>query len=85
MKEGKTYSIGTVASMVGIPKCQLRQWCDRYLPHIHWIRIGQFQVHRRFTRQDVELIRRIKEYRRQGFTLATAVKQARQDLDDGKE
>ena len=85
MNEDKTYSIGTVANTIGIPKYQLRQWCDRYLPHIHWIRIGQFQVQRRFTRQDVELIRRIKEYRRQGFTLATAVKQARQDLDGGKE
>ena len=85
MKEEKTYSIGTVASIVRIPKYMLRQWCDRYLPDIHWIRIGQFQVQRRFTGQDVELIRRIKEYRRQGFTLVAAVKQARQDLDSGKE
>jgi len=84
-QEDKTYSIGTVASMVRIPKYLLRQWCDRYLPHIHWIRIGQLQVQRRFTGQDVELIRRIKEYRRQGFTLDVAVKQARQDLDGGKE
>ena len=44
MKEEKTYSLGTVASMVGIPKYMLRQWCNRYLPDIHWIRIGQFQV-----------------------------------------
>ena len=85
MEEDKSYSIGAVARMVGIPEYKIRQWCDRHLPDIHWIRIGQFQVQRRFTGQDVELIRRIKEYRRRGFTLDAAVKQARQDLDGGKE
>ena len=85
MKEEKTYSIGTVASMVRIPKYMLRQWCDRYLTHIKRIKIGEFQFQRRFTGQDIELIRRIKEYRQRGFTLGAAVTQARQDLDGGKE
>jgi DNA-binding transcriptional MerR regulator len=76
-----TYSIGAVAGMVGIPNYRLRQWCDRYLPEIQKIKVGQFQVQRRFTGRDVELIRRIKEYRRQGFTLGAAITQARQDLD----
>lgn len=84
-EEDRTYSIGTVAKMAGVPKYKLRQWCDRYLPHIKRIRIGEFQFQRRFTGQDIDLIRRIKDYRRQGFTLDAAVTQARQDLDGGKE
>jgi len=84
-EEDRTYSIGTVAKMVGVPKYKLKQWCDRYLPHIKRIAIGEFQFQRRFTGQDVDLIRRIKDYRRQGFTLGAAIAQARQDLDGGKE
>ena len=71
--------------MVGVPKYKLRHWCDRYLPQIQRIKIGEFQFQRRFTGEDIELIKSIKEYRRKGFTLDAAVSQARQDLDGGKE
>jgi len=84
MEQDRTYSIGRVANMVGVPKYKLRHWCDRYLPEIQKIDIGNMQ-HRRFTGEDIELIRRIKEYRRKGFTLDAAVTQARQDLDGKKE
>ena len=73
------YSIGTVANMVGIPKYKLRHWCDHYLTHIQKIDIGDTQ-HRRLTEEDVELIRGIKEYHQEGFTLEAAVKNARKDL-----
>lgn len=75
----KTFSIGSVAKMVGIPKYKLRNWCDRYLTHIQKIDIGDTQ-HRRFTEGDVKLIQRIKEYRQHGFTLEAAVENARKDL-----
>jgi DNA-binding transcriptional MerR regulator len=84
-EEDKTCSLGAAAKVAGIPGYMLRQWCDRYLHHIKRIKIGEFQFQRRFTGQDIELIRRIKEYRRTGFTLGAAVTQARQDLDGGKE
>jgi DNA-binding transcriptional MerR regulator len=84
-EEDRTYSIGTVSKMVGVPKYKLRHWCDRYLPHIKRIRIGEFQFQRRFTGQDIDLIRTIKGYRRKGFTLGAAAIQARQDLEGGKE
>jgi len=77
-----TYSIGTVAKMVGLPKYKLRHWCDHYLPHIEKIDIGDTQ-HRRFTEEDVELIREIKENRQKGFTLEAAVENARKDLTAG--
>jgi DNA-binding transcriptional MerR regulator len=84
-EEDKTYSIGAVSKVVGVPKYKLRQWCDRYWPHIQRIRIMEFQFQRRFTGQEIELISRTKEYRRRGFTLGAAVTQTRQDLDGGKE
>ena len=84
-EEENTCSLGAAAKMAGIPGYMLRQWCDRYLHHIKRIKIGEFQFQRRFTGQDIELIKRIKEYRRKGFTLGAAVTQARQDLEGRKE
>jgi len=85
MEEDRTYSIGRVANMVRVPKFKLRQWCDRYLPEIQKIKVGELMVQRRFTDRDVELIKRILAYRNRGFTLEAAIRQARQDLDGGKE
>ena len=70
--------------MVGVPKYKLRHWCDRYLPEIEKIDIGDMQ-HRRFTESDIELIKKIKAYRDRGFTLDAAISQAREHLDGGKE
>jgi len=76
MEQDRTYSIGRVANMVGVPKYKLRHWCDRYLPHIQKIDIGDMQ-HRRFTDKDIELIKSIKAYRDRGFTLEAAIENAR--------
>ena len=76
MEEHKTYSIGKVANLVGVPKYKLRHWCDRYLPEIEKIDIGEVQ-HRRFTDRHIELIKKIKAYRDRGFTLEAAIENAR--------
>jgi DNA-binding transcriptional MerR regulator len=76
-----TYSIGQVANEVGIPKYKLRHWCNRYLAHIQKIEIGSSR-HRRFTKEDIELSRKIKEYRDKGFMLETAVEKAREELTE---
>ena len=76
----KTYSIGQVANMVGLPKYKLRHWCDTYLPHIQRIQIGETQSQRRFTEADVDLMQKVKEYREKGFMLNAAIKQAKKDL-----
>ena len=55
MEEQRTYSIGKVANLVGVPKYKLRHLCDRYLPEIQKIEIADMQ-HRRFTDRDIELI-----------------------------
>ena len=78
-----TYSIGAVSKLTGIEKYKLRNWTDRYLTHIQKIKIGNTQ-HRRFTEEDIELIKKIKEYRRKGFMLNVAVENARQDIIEVK-
>ena len=84
MGEYRSYSIGTVARKVRVPKYKLRHWCDRYLPEIQKIDVGESQ-HRRFTDTDIELIKTIKAYRDRGFTLEAAISQARENLAGGKE
>jgi DNA-binding transcriptional MerR regulator len=83
MERGKTYSIGRVANMVGVPKYKLRHWCERYLREIEKIDIADMQ-HRRFADKDIKLIKKIKAYRDRGFTLEAAISQAREDRDGGK-
>jgi DNA-binding transcriptional MerR regulator len=76
MEQNRTYSIGKVANLVGVPKYKLRHWCDRYIPEIQKIDIGDSQ-HWRFTDRDIELIKKIKTYRDRGFTLEAAIENAR--------
>ena len=78
-KTRKTYSIGQVANEVGIPKYKLRHWCNRYLTNIEKLEIGSSR-HRRFTETDIELIRKIKGYRENGYVLKMAVEKAREEL-----
>jgi DNA-binding transcriptional MerR regulator len=70
-KKDITFSIGAVAKIVGIPKYKLRNWCDRYLTHIQKIEIGNTQ-HRRFTEEDVKIIKRIAQLMKDGHTLKSA-------------
>ncbi|MGD8448432.1 MAG: MerR family transcriptional regulator [Desulfobacterales bacterium] len=48
---GKTYSIGTVVRMTGVPKYKLRDWCDGHLTHVKRIPVGN-SSYRRFTEED---------------------------------
>jgi DNA-binding transcriptional MerR regulator len=48
---GKTYSIGTVVRMTGVPKYKLRDWCDGHLTHVKRIPVGNSR-YRRFTEED---------------------------------
>jgi DNA-binding transcriptional MerR regulator len=83
MEQQRTYSIGSVAIMMGVPKYKLRHWCERYLPYTQKIDIGNMQ-HRRFTGKDSEWIKTIKGYGDGGFTLDAAISQAREHLDGDK-
>ena len=68
----KTYSIGTVARMTGVPKFKLRDWCDRHLTDVKRIPVGR-SSHRRFTEEDVLIVDKIKRMIADGMTLRAAV------------
>ena len=70
-----TYSIGVVSRLTGIEKHKLRNWCDRYLAHISKIEIGNTQ-HRRFTEEDVKIIKRIDQLMKGGHTLKSAAEKS---------
>ena len=70
-----TYSIGAVSKMTGIEKYKLRNWCDRYLTHIQKIEIGNSQ-HRRFTEEDIQIIKRIDQLMKDGHTLKSAAEKS---------
>ena len=74
-KTDKTFSIGAVAKIVGIPKYKLRNWCDRYLTHIQKIEIGNTQ-HRRFTEADIQIIKRVDQLMKGGQTLKSAAEKS---------
>lgn len=80
-KTDKTYSIGAVSKMTGIEKYKLRHWCNRHLPHIQKIDIGGTQ-YREFTKQDIALINKIKEYRAKGYMLKVAIEKAREEMTE---
>ena len=75
----KTYSIGDVERMTGVTQRQLRRWEGRHFPEPERIVCGD-RAYRRYTQRDVELVRKIKEYTDQGFTLAAAAKFAKQEV-----
>jgi len=81
-KTDKTFSIGAVAKIVGIPKNKLRNWCDRYLTHIQKIEIGNTQ-HRRFTEADIKIIKRIDQLMKDGHTLKSAAEKSIKQYKEG--
>jgi DNA-binding transcriptional MerR regulator len=76
MEKDRTYSIGDVSKLTGITKRQLRNWesVGHILPPIRII-YGERQ-YRRFSEEDLSLIRAIKANLDQGYTLKAAVARA---------
>ena len=76
--ESKTYSISSVSEMTGVSKNRIREWHDKgLLPGLQTIPVGT-RHHRRFTEDDIRIIRKIDEYQRQGFVLRVAAEKAGQ-------
>lgn len=74
--ENKTFSISSVSEMTGVSKNRIREWHDKgLLPNVQWIPVGS-RNHRRFTEGDINLIKKIDEYQKQGFVLRVAVEKA---------
>jgi DNA-binding transcriptional MerR regulator len=67
-----TYSIGDTSKMTGVSQKQIRNWEARgYILEAERIVCGE-RAYRRFTQDQVNVIREIKEYLDQGYTLKHA-------------
>ena len=72
----KTFSIGDTAKMAGATQKQIRHWeASGFIPLAERLVCGE-RSFRRFTMDDVETIRKIKDYLDEGFTLSSAVNKA---------
>jgi DNA-binding transcriptional MerR regulator len=72
----KTFSIGDTAKMTGATQKQLRNWeASGFIPLAERLVCGE-RAYRRFTMDEVETIRKIKDYLDEGFTLSSAVNKA---------
>jgi DNA-binding transcriptional MerR regulator len=75
-----TFSIGDSAEMAEVSQRQIRDWEARdYIPKAQRLICGE-RAYRRFTMEQIEIIKKIKEYQDQGFTLQAAARKAKQAL-----
>ena len=74
------FSIGDTAKMTGVTQKQIRNWEARgYIPEAYRVVCGE-RAYRYFTADQIEIIRKIKGYLDQGYTLAHASKMARNKI-----
>ena len=72
----KTYSIGEAARICGVTEKQIRHWEERELiPAPQRVICGK-RSYRQFTEEGFKLIRRIREYLDEGYTLPVAANKA---------
>ena len=75
MKTQQTYSIGETSAMTGISQRQLRDWEGKYIPEPIRISMGE-RLFRRYTSDDIRLLKTIQADLEKGFTLSAAAKNA---------
>ena len=78
-----TFSIGDTSEMTGVSQKRIRFWESRgYIPEAARSVCGE-RAYRRFTQQQVDAIKKIKEYLDQGYSLLAAANRAKQALREG--
>jgi hypothetical protein len=81
----KTYSIGEAARICGVTEKQIRHWEEKnHIPKAQRVICGE-RSYRQFTETDFNLIRKIREYLDEGYTLSTAAKKAAEEISTRKE
>jgi MerR family transcriptional regulator, global nitrogen regulator len=79
------YSIGETAKICGVSERQIRHWEDKqHFPKLDRVICGK-RTYRQFSEADFTLIRRIKHYLDEGYTLAAASKKAGEGIINKKE
>ena len=74
--EQRTYSIGEAGRLCGVTEKQIRHWeAKNHIPTAPRVICGE-RSYRQYGEEDLELIRRIKGYLDEGFTLSAAAKRA---------
>ena len=72
----KTYSIGETARLCGVTEKQIRHWEEKHhIPNAQRVICGE-RSYRQFTEEEFKLIRKIKEYLDEGYTLSVAAMKA---------
>jgi len=79
MEKRTTFGIGDTARMAGVSQKQLRHWEGLYIPQPERVVYGM-RAYRRYSQEQVNLVRRIKTFLDQGFTLKTASEKARSEI-----
>ena len=73
----ETFSIGETARLTGVSEKQLRNWeRSKYIPELDRITYGDV-AYRRFDTEQVRLIKEIKRYLDEGYTLSAAARMGR--------
>ncbi len=71
-----TFGIGDTATICGVTKRALRRWAERkYIPEPLRIISGE-RAYRRYSQQDIEIIRKVKGFLDDGYKLSFASKLA---------
>ncbi len=78
-KHETTFSIGDASRITGVSQRKLRSWEGKHIPKPERIVCGE-RAYRRYNQAQIDLIKRIKEYQDQGFTLSAAAKKAQDDM-----
>ena len=77
----KSFSIGEAARICGITAKQIRHWEERnHIPSPQRVICGE-RSYRQFTEEDLELIRKIKDYLDEGYTLPVAARKAKEEKE----
>ena len=74
-----TFSIGDASRITGVSQRQLRAWEGKYIPQPDRLICGE-RAYRRYTQAQINLIKRIKAFQDQGFTLKAAAQKAQDAL-----
>ena len=75
------YSIGEAARICGVTEKQIRHWEEKgHMPQPDRVICGK-RSYRQFGEPELKLIRRIKRFLDEGFTLASAAKRAASTLN----
>jgi DNA-binding transcriptional MerR regulator len=75
MSTRNTYSIGETSAMTGVSQRQLRDWEGKYIPEPNRISVCD-RLYRRYTLDDIRLLKKIQKNLAKGFTLSAAAKNA---------